>query len=272
MRPTRTAVAVLAFAALSSARADVYCNATVGAIPDGTGAGVTRTFTVPAPAAPQVVTGVEVDLVVSHPWVGDLRAVLTAPWGTQVVLLDRPGIPSSGWPGPWGCGFDDVNCRFTDAGSAPAESACAAGSAALSGWLKPLQPLAVLAAVPGHAPQGTWTLVVSDASTIDAGSIQSACLRLTTAPDCNLNGRADAVDIAQGGSEDANGDGVPDECQCVADLNGSGTVDGADLAVVLAQWGAGGQSIADLNHDGTVNGADLGVLVASWGPCGGAAQ
>ncbi|MFO0874102.1 MAG: GC-type dockerin domain-anchored protein [Phycisphaerales bacterium] len=53
---------------------------------------------------------------------------------------------------------------------------------------------------------------------------------------------------------------------CPADLDGNGTVDGADLGMLLANWGAAA-SAADLNGDGAVDGADLGVLLASWGPC-----
>lgn len=53
---------------------------------------------------------------------------------------------------------------------------------------------------------------------------------------------------------------------CPADLNGSGTVDGADLGALLAAWGLGGA--ADLTGDGVVNGADLGSLLADWGACG----
>ncbi len=49
-----------------------------------------------------------------------------------------------------------------------------------------------------------------------------------------------------------------------ADLNGDGTVDGADLGLLLAAWGTTG-SPADLDGSGTVNGADLGVLLANWG-------
>lgn len=50
-----------------------------------------------------------------------------------------------------------------------------------------------------------------------------------------------------------------------ADLNSSGTVDGADLAILLSQWGAGASSPADLNDDGVVNGGDLAVLLGDWG-------
>lgn len=49
-----------------------------------------------------------------------------------------------------------------------------------------------------------------------------------------------------------------------ADINGDGTVDGADLGLVLSQWGWPGT--ADLDGSGVVNGADLGLLLASWGP------
>lgn len=53
---------------------------------------------------------------------------------------------------------------------------------------------------------------------------------------------------------------------CPADLDGNGTIDGADLGVLLASWGANA-SASDLNGDGIVDGGDLGVLLASWGSC-----
>jgi len=46
------------------------------------------------------------------------------------------------------------------------------------------------------------------------------------------------------------------------DLNGDGLVDGADLAILLGQWGADGP--ADLNGDGVVDGADLALLLGLW--------
>ena len=52
---------------------------------------------------------------------------------------------------------------------------------------------------------------------------------------------------------------------CLADLTGNGTVDGADLGVLLGDWG--GSASGDLNGDGTTNGADLGILLGAWGPC-----
>ena len=52
---------------------------------------------------------------------------------------------------------------------------------------------------------------------------------------------------------------------CPADLNGDGFVTGADLGIMLGNWGL--WAPGDLNYDGVVNGADLGMLLAAWGPC-----
>jgi hypothetical protein len=61
---------------------------------------------------------------------------------------------------------------------------------------------------------------------------------------------------------------------CPADLNGSGDVNGLDLATLLGVWtGAASYSPcppftpADLNEDCKVNGLDLALLLGAWGPC-----
>lgn len=53
---------------------------------------------------------------------------------------------------------------------------------------------------------------------------------------------------------------------CAGDADDSGAVDGADLAVLLANWG-GSDPILDFTADGAVDGADLAVLLANWGAC-----
>jgi len=82
--------------------------------------------------------------------------------------------------------------------------------------------------------------------------------------DCNGNGILDSCDIASGFSLDLNGNGIPDECETApsADLNGDGVVDGADLGILLNNWG--GSGVGDLNGDGTIDGADLGILLNAW--------
>lgn len=52
----------------------------------------------------------------------------------------------------------------------------------------------------------------------------------------------------------------------IADLNGDGDVDGADLGLLLTGWGecAVACCVGDLNVDGQIDGADLGLLLAAW--------
>lgn len=52
---------------------------------------------------------------------------------------------------------------------------------------------------------------------------------------------------------------------CPGDLNSDDLVDGADIGILLGQWGSAGS--ADLNGDGLVDGADLGALLGKWGSC-----
>jgi len=50
-----------------------------------------------------------------------------------------------------------------------------------------------------------------------------------------------------------------------ANINDDAAVDGADLGLLLGQWGATGCGEADLNNDDIVDGADLGLLLGQWG-------
>ncbi|MFO0827654.1 MAG: hypothetical protein U0572_05840 [Phycisphaerales bacterium] len=51
---------------------------------------------------------------------------------------------------------------------------------------------------------------------------------------------------------------------CPADLDSNGTVDAADLAVLLGAWGG---AAGDLDGNGSTDAADLAVLLGAWGPC-----
>jgi len=54
---------------------------------------------------------------------------------------------------------------------------------------------------------------------------------------------------------------------CPADINQNGSVDGADLSVLLQSWGPCSNCAADVNQSGAVDGADLTILLQSWGGC-----
>ncbi len=82
--------------------------------------------------------------------------------------------------------------------------------------------------------------------------------------DCNDNHIADACDV------DSDGDGIPDECECLTDLDGDGAVGPFDLALLLGNWGPCADPDdcpADLDGDGAVGPFDLALLLGNWGPC-----
>ncbi len=53
--------------------------------------------------------------------------------------------------------------------------------------------------------------------------------------DCNGNDTLDICDIADGASQDINGNGIPDECECwiPGDMNGDGLVNGDDIQLFI---------------------------------------
>jgi hypothetical protein len=90
--------------------------------------------------------------------------------------------------------------------------------------------------------------------------------------DCNQDNVVDYGQILLGQLADANNNGIPDICQLPTcrdvDLFRDGAVNGADLGILLIQWGvANANTVSDINHDGRVDGSDLAALLAFWGPC-----
>ena len=66
--------------------------------------------------------------------------------------------------------------------------------------------------------------------------------------------------------QDANGrcDTYDTVARAFGDFDGSGAVDGGDLAFLLGQWGASGP-LGDLDGSGIVGGGDLAILLGRWG-------
>jgi hypothetical protein len=62
---------------------------------------------------------------------------------------------------------------------------------------------------------------------------------------------------------------VPGTPPCVADIVADGVVNGADLALLLVNWGpcASSTCIADIDRSGTVDAADLTAVLVAWGNC-----
>lgn len=190
----------LAQAGAASAATFPANEASLGAIPDGT------SITPPAPGAPRDVTfnvsglnatapiDVSVMLTGSHPYLGELEAVLIAPGGApEQTIFSRTGATTAP-------GFGDDSdlggpYTFSDtAANAPgwwsAAASAAGGSAVASGTYRPSEPGgagasgANTAITPAFAsvsnPNGTWTLRVRDVAALNTGSITAASLSITS--------------------------------------------------------------------------------------------
>jgi len=123
---------------------------------------------------------------------------------------------------------------------------------------------------------GVWDDFSADAGTIEVANVGGFVIEWSA--DCNNDGIVDYGQILRGQLADTNTDGVPDICQCATnpslpvccpgDLDHDAMVGGADIGLLLSNWGpCGSACLYDLNNDDKVNGGDLGLLLAGWGPC-----
>jgi hypothetical protein len=127
--------------------------------------------------------------------------------------------------------------------------------------------------IAGTLPElgGSWNFEdgVTDATGVNNGWLEGGAMIVEdgsiATPDCDGDGVSDAQELAKG-STDYDADGVPDECQCLADLDADQQVAVNDLLVVIAQWGSG-STLGDINRDGTVDVNDVLLVIQGWGDC-----
>ena len=87
--------------------------------------------------------------------------------------------------------------------------------------------------------------------------------------DCNANGKPDSCDIAAGTSLDCNANGKPDSCELArGDLNLDGSINAADITILLNFWGVVNPPTGDLTGDRLINAADITVILSNWGTQG----
>ncbi|MDA1091585.1 MAG: S8 family serine peptidase, partial [Proteobacteria bacterium] len=110
------------------------------AIPDGG----STTSLIHAGGSPIVIDRIEVDLSISHTWIGDLTVQLTSPSGTTSTLINRPGKSASS---SFGSGADNINFTVSS-----------------THFL-------------GEDFNGTWSLKVSDGAFAFAGTLNGWVLR-----------------------------------------------------------------------------------------------
>jgi hypothetical protein len=120
----------------------------------------------------------------------------------------------------------------------------------------------------GGNTQGRWD---DDGDPVPACMNQVRRAVIEWSSDCNNDGLVDYGQILAGQLADTNQNGVPDTCEvdpCPGDITGNNSVDGVDLAALLAAWGGGkSQYDCDVDNDGLVGGSDLAVVLAGWGAC-----
>lgn len=108
----------------------------------------------------------------SHTWVGDLKATLTSPNGTTVVLFDRPGYTGTGA----GCSGNDIDVTFIPGTGTEMETVCNPSVPTISGTFNAFGGADLNALNDGSDPNGTWILNISDNAAADVGSITGLVL------------------------------------------------------------------------------------------------
>lgn len=173
------ALVLLAFAAVAApARAQTtttYSNSTTGNINNGTTctAPLVRNFTV---STSYLVGDVDLGVLATHSWRGDLRITLQSPAGTRVQLVDGDTGNISG---------DNFNVRLDDAAASTVntDGNTANHSTSAPPYQNQFAPNAALSAFNGQNAQGTWRLEICDQyPQADNGSFTRADLYITSLP------------------------------------------------------------------------------------------
>ena len=133
-----------------------------------------------------ILSDVNVWIDISHTWVGDVAISLRSPAGTEIVLLDRPGVPGSSTVG---CLDNDMDITFDDASTFDPEDHCAGTTPWYTGDALPVQ---ALSAFNGESTAGTWELIVSDSAGGDTGTVNDWSL-ITDPP---VSGTCEICDVA----------------------------------------------------------------------------
>ncbi len=98
----------------------------------------------------------------------------------------------------------------------------------------------------------------------------------TLSADCNENGLLDVCEVVIAPWIDLNLNGVPDECDgtaapagCPGDADGSGSVDAADISLLLLAYGSPAVPGDPLDTDlsGLIDAGDISTILLTFGPC-----
>jgi subtilisin-like proprotein convertase family protein len=256
-------------------------------VPDGNPVGITNCIAIPAAG---VITDLNVDVNLTHTYVGDLTVLLKhEDTGTVATIIDRPGHP--GAP----CSQNDIDAVLDDEAFSPVESECFAGTPAISGTFIPNGALSVF---DGESMAGDWTLRVIDAASSDLGTLNSWSIIATVLPPTATptatntstptptptptftptpTDEPTATSTSQPTNTPAptktptatltpTRTNTPIPAKAMGDANDDGSVDSIDAALVL-QLTAGlvvsveNPASADVNDDGEINPLDAALIL-----------
>jgi hypothetical protein len=224
-----TTLTAIALAACSAA-GDDFCVNPNASIPDNDTQGVNIPIVLDLGSA-EVIDSIEVGLSIAHPWIGDLVITLSSPSGSTITLFEQPGIGSTAFPGPFGCGGRDIDATFSDSATQAAIDFCSYSAQPVI--VGPVLPVMSLETLVGQPASGTWTLNISDRSAYDSGVVFEACLSVTTS------------------------------IECLADLNADGVLNFFDVSTFLNAYNAQ-DPIADFTNDGVFNFFDVSAFLNAF--------
>ena|GEM_PF-6732809 len=139
-------------------------------IPDNNFLGIDSIITV---SSGGTVDDIGVKLISNHTNPGDLTVSLTFN-GTNVVLMDRPGVPER----VLGCSSADINTIFDGSSISPVESECG-NFPGIGGFVLPEQGLSNF---DGMSLNGDWILNIFDNASGNTGNLEAWCLYTTGGP------------------------------------------------------------------------------------------
>lgn len=157
---------------------NVICLTIGDAIPDNTAAGIDFPLSLTESG---IIESLAVEINATHTWVGDLIFTLSHD-GTDVILMDRPGVPALNTVG---CNANNVDAIFDDNGiDGPVEDSCVQDTdPGITGELVPQEPLA---GFNGMEFSGDWVLNVSDNAGQDTGMMDQICFLPVLGEDLDL--------------------------------------------------------------------------------------
>lgn len=127
---------------------------------------VTRTFNV---TSGFFVTDVDLGVLLSHSYRGDLQISLRSPAGTSVEVMRNTGLDAN-----------NLNVRFSDEAGANISTHTDDDTTTVPPYQRNFIPRNALSAFDGQNPQGTWTLSICDSQPADTGTFTRADLYITT--------------------------------------------------------------------------------------------